>query len=165
MSSSNPPLNFSRKHRILVRQVWRRTTSLPQSPPQSQNVSPPLPPRVANSQPLPPPSQNPLRDQMVNQLHHISYLLETNLQNATNVYSQAPPSSQSPSPPLIHPATLDQVNFYSGFCHCCVYTQNQFHSLRDELNFIKFPLPRPLARVNAPPNNVSPTSPLSPRQI
>ncbi|GJZ50244.1 retrovirus-related pol polyprotein from transposon TNT 1-94 [Tanacetum coccineum] len=54
---------------------------------------------------------------MVNQLHHISQLLETNLQHATNTYSQVPPSPHSPSPPLIHPATLDQVNFHSGFCH------------------------------------------------
>ncbi|GJV40062.1 hypothetical protein Tco_1418502 [Tanacetum coccineum] len=54
---------------------------------------------------------------MMNQLHHISNLLETNLQNATNAYSQALPPSHTPSPPLIHPATLDQVNFHSGFCH------------------------------------------------
>ncbi|GJW18181.1 hypothetical protein Tco_0025617 [Tanacetum coccineum] len=54
---------------------------------------------------------------MVNQLHHISQLLEINLRYATNAYSQVPPSPRSPSPPLIHPATLDQVNFHSGFCH------------------------------------------------
>nr|GEX28367.1 reverse transcriptase domain-containing protein [Tanacetum cinerariifolium] len=57
---------------------------------------------------------------MVNQLHHISHLLETNLQHATNTYSQAPPSLQSPPPTLIYLATLDQVNFYLGFCHCCI---------------------------------------------
>nr|GEV62572.1 hypothetical protein [Tanacetum cinerariifolium] len=102
-------------------------------------------------------------DQMVNeinQLHHLSYLIEANLQDATNASTQTPPSSPSPPSPLIHPATLDQVNFHSGFCRCCMYTQNQFHSLRDELNWIQFLLTRPPIRVHVPQNNTSTTSPL-----
>ncbi|GJV93269.1 hypothetical protein Tco_1541082 [Tanacetum coccineum] len=107
MSCSNPPLNFSRKPRISIRQVWRRTTPTPKSPPPSQNALP---------SPSPP-TNNPHREQRVNQLHQISQLLEANLHHATNAYSQVPPSPRSPSPTLIHPATLNQVNFHSGFCH------------------------------------------------
>ncbi|GJS32335.1 hypothetical protein Tco_0530717 [Tanacetum coccineum] len=105
MSYSNPPPNFSRKPRILVRQVWRHTTPTIKSPPPSQNASPSPPPRV-NFQSPSPPSHNPLRDQIINQLHNIPSILEFNTQNSSNVYSQAPPSSPSP---LIHPATHDQV--------------------------------------------------------
>ncbi|GKC61193.1 hypothetical protein Tco_1088791 [Tanacetum coccineum] len=39
---------------------------------------------------------------MINQLHNISSILESNTQNSSNVYSQAPPS------PLIRPATHAQ---------------------------------------------------------
>ncbi|GJU64625.1 hypothetical protein Tco_1246460 [Tanacetum coccineum] len=99
MSSLNPPPNFSRKPRISVRQVWRRT--IPKSPSPSQSVSPSYQPR-ATFQPTPPPTNNPNREQMVNQLHQISQLLETNLHHASNAYSQVPPSLRSPSPPLIH---------------------------------------------------------------
>ncbi|GKB18069.1 zinc finger, CCHC-type containing protein [Tanacetum coccineum] len=48
---------------------------------------------------------------MANRLQHISQLLETNLQHATNSYSQISPYPRSPPSPLIRPATLDQVNF------------------------------------------------------
>ncbi|GJS78612.1 hypothetical protein Tco_0728493 [Tanacetum coccineum] len=76
MSCSNPPPNFSRKPRIFIRQVWRRTTLTPKSPPSSQNVLPSLPPRVNPHCPSPP-SHNPLKDQMINQLHNISSILES----------------------------------------------------------------------------------------
>ncbi|GKD02036.1 hypothetical protein Tco_1172310 [Tanacetum coccineum] len=64
---------------------------------------------------------------MANRLQHISQLLETNLQNATNFYSQIPPSPRSPPSPLIHLATLDQVNFHSGghFARECRAPRNQ----------------------------------------
>ncbi|GJT08321.1 reverse transcriptase domain-containing protein [Tanacetum coccineum] len=89
MSFSNPPPNFSRKPRISVRQVSRRTTHAPQSSKPSQNPSPPSPPR---DNPLPSPSSFLNEEQMANRLQHISQLLETNLQHATNSYSQIPPS-------------------------------------------------------------------------
>ncbi|GJZ71674.1 hypothetical protein Tco_0635525 [Tanacetum coccineum] len=101
MSCSNPPPNFLRKPMISVRQVWRRTTPTSKSPPPSQNVSATPPPR-ANFQYYPPPSINPVRDQMVNQLHKISSILESNIQNSNNAYFQAPPS---PPSPFIRPAT------------------------------------------------------------
>ncbi|GJT09526.1 hypothetical protein Tco_0856568 [Tanacetum coccineum] len=115
MSCSNPPLNFSRKPRISVRQVWRRTTLTSKSPPSSQNSSPSLPLRV-NPQSPSPPSYNPLRDQMINQLYNISSILESQTQNSSNAYSHAPPS---PPSPLIRPPTNAQVEFHSIFCHCC----------------------------------------------
>ncbi|GKC08195.1 hypothetical protein Tco_0999805 [Tanacetum coccineum] len=166
-SSQNTSSNFSRKPRISVRQVWRRTNPPPQSPPQSQNASPPQSPRVANSLPSPPQSQNLLRDQMVNEineLHHLSHLIETNLQNATNAFTQTLPSPPSPPSPMILPATLDQVNFHSRFCHCCMYNRNQFQSLRNDLNWIEFLLTRPPIRVHVQQNNAPPTSPPSPPQ-
>ncbi|GJU68083.1 hypothetical protein Tco_1254342 [Tanacetum coccineum] len=86
-SSHNHSSNFSRKPRISVREVWRRTTPLPQSPPLSQNASPPPSPRIAQSLPTPPQSQNPFRDQLVNEineLHHLSNLIGINLQHAIN---------------------------------------------------------------------------------
>ncbi|GKF82900.1 hypothetical protein Tco_0244556, partial [Tanacetum coccineum] len=110
-SSQNPSPNFSRKHRISVREAWRKTTLLPQSPPLSPNASPPPSPRIAHSLPIPPQSQHLLRNHLVNEineLHHLSNLIEINLQHATNASTQTPPSPPSPPTTLIHPATLDQ---------------------------------------------------------
>ncbi|GKD22312.1 hypothetical protein Tco_1224015 [Tanacetum coccineum] len=113
MSCSNPPPNFSMKSRISLRHVWRRTT--PKSPPSSQNASPSLPLRV-NPQSPSPHSHNPLRDQMINQLHNIFSILESQTRNSSNAYSHAPPS---PPSPLIRPPTNAQVEFHSSVCHCC----------------------------------------------
>ncbi|GJZ19726.1 hypothetical protein Tco_0556316 [Tanacetum coccineum] len=87
-----------------VRQVWKRKTSTPKSSPSSQNDSPPLPPRVHFQSPSPP-SYNPLRDQMINQLHNISTILDSHT-NPFNAYIHA-----SPSPPLqpIHPPSHAQI--------------------------------------------------------
>nr|GEW73363.1 leucine-rich repeat protein [Tanacetum cinerariifolium] len=114
MSCSNAPPNFFRKTRILVK-VWRQTTLTPKSPPSSQDASPSLPPRV-NPQSHSPPSHNPLRDQMINQLYNIFSILESQTQNSPNAYSHA---SYSPPSPLIHPPTNPQVEFHFDFCHCC----------------------------------------------
>ncbi|GJT15621.1 zf-CCHC domain-containing protein [Tanacetum coccineum] len=114
MSRSSPPRNFSRKPRILVRQVWRQTTLTLKSPPSSQNSSPSVPPRV-NPQSPSPPSYNPLRDQMINQLHNISSILESQTQTTPNAYSHATPL---PPSPFIHPPNNAQVEFHSSLCHC-----------------------------------------------
>ncbi|GKE23057.1 hypothetical protein Tco_1434569 [Tanacetum coccineum] len=157
MSCSNPPPNFSRKPRISVRQVWRRTTLTPKSLPSSQNSSPLLPPRVNPQSPSLPP-HNPLRDQMINQLHNISSILESQTQNSSNSHSLASPS---PPSPLIRPPANAQVKFHSSFCHCCRYTRNHFHSLRNEINFIQFLLTRLIPQTRIPPNHDPPTSPFS----
>nr|GEU30003.1 hypothetical protein [Tanacetum cinerariifolium] len=103
-----------RKSRMSVRQVWKRKTSTPKSSHPSQNDSPPIPPIVYLQSPSPP-SYNPLRDQMINQLHNIFTILDSN-NNPSNVYIHAPPSP--PPPPQIHPPSHTQVELHSSFCHC-----------------------------------------------
>nr|GFA16968.1 hypothetical protein [Tanacetum cinerariifolium] len=83
-----------RKPRMSVRQVWKRKTSTPKSSPPSQNDSPLLPLRVYLQSPSSP-SYNPLREQMINQLHNISTILDSH-NNPSNAYIHAPPS---PLPP------------------------------------------------------------------
>ncbi|GJV14282.1 retrovirus-related pol polyprotein from transposon TNT 1-94 [Tanacetum coccineum] len=95
-----------------VRQVWKSKTSTPKSSPSSQKESPPLPPRVYLQSPSPP-LYNPLRDQMINQLHNISTILDSHT-NPSNAYIHAPPS---PPPQQIHPPSHAQVEFHSRFCH------------------------------------------------
>ncbi|GKD54195.1 hypothetical protein Tco_1287582, partial [Tanacetum coccineum] len=112
MSFSNHHSNFSRKPRMSVRQVWKRKTSTPKSSPPSQNDSPPLPSRVYLQSPLPK-SYNPLRDQMINQLHNVSTILDSHT-NPSDAYIHAPPS---PLPQEIHPPSHAQVEFHSSFCH------------------------------------------------
>nr|GEU63492.1 ribonuclease H-like domain-containing protein [Tanacetum cinerariifolium] len=95
-----------------VRQVWKRKTSTPKSSPSSQKDSTPLLPRDFLQSPSPP-SYNPLRDQMINQLHNISTILDSHT-NPSNAYIHAPLS-----PPLqqIYPPSHAQVEFYLSFCH------------------------------------------------
>ncbi|GJW51873.1 hypothetical protein Tco_0093224 [Tanacetum coccineum] len=97
MSCSNHHFNFSRKPRMSVRQVWKHKTSTPKSSPSYQKDSPPLPPKVYFQSPSPP-SYNPLRDQMINQLHNISTILDSHT-NPSNAYIHVPPSP-SPQPML-----------------------------------------------------------------
>ncbi|GJS83587.1 hypothetical protein Tco_0750128 [Tanacetum coccineum] len=87
-----------------VRQVWKCKTSTLKSSPPSQNDSPSLPSRVYQQSPSPP-SYNPLRDQMINQLHNISIILDS-YTNPFNVYIHASPS---PPPQPIHPPSHAQV--------------------------------------------------------
>ncbi|GJZ30931.1 hypothetical protein Tco_0575978 [Tanacetum coccineum] len=87
-----------------VRQVWKCKPSTPKSSPPSQNDSPPPPSRVYLQSPSPP-SYNPLRDQMINQLHNISTILDSHT-NPSNAYIHAPPS---PPPPQIHPPSHAQI--------------------------------------------------------
>ncbi|GJR27837.1 hypothetical protein Tco_1104069 [Tanacetum coccineum] len=148
MSCSNPPPNFSRKPRMLVRQVWRRTTLTSKSPP-SQNASPLLPSRF-NPQSPSPPSHNPLRDQMLNQLHTISSIIDSQTKNSPNSYSHAPPSAPSP---LIHPSTNAQVEFYSSFSHCCSTEGSGFESMfsipSSTINLLKVVSSRGLVKISA----------------
>nr|GEU53184.1 zf-CCHC domain-containing protein/UBN2 domain-containing protein [Tanacetum cinerariifolium] len=111
-SCSNQHFNFSRKPRMSVRQVWKRKTFTPKSSPSSQNDSPLLL-LIVHFQSPSPPSYNPLRDQMINQLHNISTILDSHT-NPSNAYIHAPPSR--PLQP-IHPPSHAQVEFYLSFCH------------------------------------------------
>ncbi|GJR29763.1 zf-CCHC domain-containing protein [Tanacetum coccineum] len=90
-----------------VRQVWKRKTSLPKSSPTCQNDSPP-PLSTNTPHSISPPMNYPQRDRIINQLHTISTLID----------SQTPTPPSSPHP-LVPPPTHAQVGCHASFCHCC----------------------------------------------
>ncbi|GJZ35502.1 hypothetical protein Tco_0581319 [Tanacetum coccineum] len=90
-----------------VRQVWKRKTPLPKSSPTCHNDSPPPPPRNTPHS-ISPPMDYPQRDRIINQLHTISTLID----------SQTPTPPSSPHP-LVQPPTNAQVGCHASFCHCC----------------------------------------------
>ncbi|GJX77843.1 hypothetical protein Tco_0324654 [Tanacetum coccineum] len=79
-----------------VRQVWKRKTPLPKSSPTCHNDSPPPPPRNTPHS-ISPPMDYPQRDRIINQLHTISTLID----------SQTPTPPSSPHP-LVQPPTNAQ---------------------------------------------------------
>ncbi|GJU25690.1 hypothetical protein Tco_1164311 [Tanacetum coccineum] len=90
-----------------IRQVWKQKTSLPKSSPTCHNDSPPPPPRnTPNS--ISPPMDYPQRDRIINQLHTISTLIDSQT-----------PTPPSPPHPLVQPPTNAQVGCHATFCHCC----------------------------------------------
>ncbi|GJS31854.1 hypothetical protein Tco_0492474 [Tanacetum coccineum] len=90
--------------------------NLPPSPPSPPpNRTPPTSPITINSLSSPLPPYNLTQNQIVhdlNELHHLSNLIDINLQQAIEDTNPSPPTS-----PRVFPATLDQVNFRSEFCH------------------------------------------------
>ncbi|GJS97619.1 hypothetical protein Tco_0804587 [Tanacetum coccineum] len=109
-----------------VRQVWKRKTPLPKSSPTCHNDSPPPPPRNTPHS-ISPPMDYPQRDRIINQLHTISTLID----------SQTPTPPSSPHP-LVQPPTNAQVGCHASFCHCC---RRHFKSLSlDELRSPDFNL-------------------------
>ncbi|GJS64313.1 hypothetical protein Tco_0678877 [Tanacetum coccineum] len=90
-----------------VRQVWKRKTPPPKSSPTCHNDSPPPPPRNTPHS-ISPPMNYPQRDQIINQLHTISTLID----------SQIPTPPSSPLS-LVQPPTHAQVGCHASFCHCC----------------------------------------------
>ncbi|GKA29028.1 hypothetical protein Tco_0715273 [Tanacetum coccineum] len=164
-SSQKSSYNYSRQHQMSIIDTWRHNTLLPPSPPLSPNISPPYSPNIANP-PCPtsqPPNQT--REKIVNelnQLHHLSNNIETKLQRVANASTQTLSSPPSPSTTIIHPVINDQVTFHFGFCHCYMYTQTLFHKLRDDIHRLESLLTSPSTQGHTPPNNASPTSPLSP---
>ncbi|GKA78954.1 hypothetical protein Tco_0785491 [Tanacetum coccineum] len=135
-SSSKSSRDYSRKHRRAILEPWRQSHNLPPSPPSPPpNRTPPTSPITTNSLSSPLPPHNSTQNQIVNdlnELHHLSNLIDINLQQAIEATNPSPPTS-----PRVFLATLDQVNFHSEFCHCCLETQNLFDTLRDDLNRIK----------------------------
>ncbi|GJR38955.1 hypothetical protein Tco_1214639 [Tanacetum coccineum] len=132
-SSSKSPRDYSRKHKKAILEPWRQSYHFPPSPPSPPpNRTSPTSPITTNSLSSPSPPQNPTQNQIAHELHHLSNLLEINLQQAIKATNPSPPSS-----PCIPPPTLDQVNFHSGLCHCCLLTRDLFDILRDDLNHIK----------------------------
>ncbi|GJR29298.1 hypothetical protein Tco_1105530 [Tanacetum coccineum] len=132
-SSSKSPRDYSRKYKKAILEPWRQSHNLPPSPPSPPpNRSLPTSPITTNSLSSPSPPQNPTQNQIAHELHHLSNLLEINLQQAIEATNPSPSTS-----PYIPPPSLDQVNFHSEFCHCCLDTQNLFDTLKDDLNRIK----------------------------
>ncbi|GJX37034.1 histidine kinase-, DNA gyrase B-, and HSP90-like ATPase family protein [Tanacetum coccineum] len=106
-SSRKSPHDYLRRYRRAILEPWRQSHLLPPSPPVSPNRSPSNSPTITNSLSSPSPPQNPFQNQIVdelNELHHLSNLIDINLQRAIDATTQTPPSS-----PLILPATLEQV--------------------------------------------------------
>ncbi|GKC36489.1 hypothetical protein Tco_1048873, partial [Tanacetum coccineum] len=137
------PRNYGEKSHKSIIDPWRNTHSLSYLPPLSPNNSlPKSPPNspIFDTTPLPtsPNSLNPTpsylppqistQNHSMNHLHellHLSNLLDINIQHAIESTNCSPPSS-----PFTHPPFLDQINFHSDFCHCCLvgklsrYTSN-----------------------------------------
>ncbi|GJX44154.1 hypothetical protein Tco_0260830 [Tanacetum coccineum] len=131
--SSKSSHDLSRKHRKAILEPWRQSHNLLPSPPSPiLNRTPPASPITTNSWSSPSPPRNPTQNQIAHEVLHLSNLLEINLQQAIEATNPSPPTT-----PCIPLPTLDQVNFHSGLCHCCLQTQYLFDILRDNLNRIK----------------------------
>ncbi|GKD88711.1 hypothetical protein Tco_1364218 [Tanacetum coccineum] len=116
-------------------------------PPQSINQSqtqPPFPhllinPHVASvlhAQTPPSPQGDNYTQRNINQLQDLLNLLSMHL-------SQCNTSSSPYSPNLPHTINLDQVEQHVGYCPCCIFTQKQFLTLSEDINWIEFLLTRP----------------------
>ncbi|GKA91673.1 ribonuclease H-like domain-containing protein [Tanacetum coccineum] len=90
-----------------VRQVWKGKTPLPKSSPTCLNDSP-TPPSRNTPHSISPPMNYPQRDQIINQLHTISTLIDSQT-----------PTPTSPLHLLVQPPTNAQVGCHASFCHCC----------------------------------------------
>ncbi|GJU46878.1 hypothetical protein Tco_1204144 [Tanacetum coccineum] len=98
--------------------------------------TPPSPQDDNQTQPQPPPS--PSREMLIddiNQLQDLSNLLAMHL-------SQRNTPSSPYSPNLPHTLDLNQVEQHVGYCPCCIFSQKQFLTLSEDLNWIKFLLTR-----------------------
>ncbi|GJV29134.1 hypothetical protein Tco_1385582 [Tanacetum coccineum] len=130
-SSSKSPRDYSRKYQRAILEPWRQSHGLPPSPPSPPPTrTTPTSPISNNSLSYSSPLQN--STQNLNEIHHLSNLLDINLQQAIEATNPSPPTS-----PYIPPPSLDQVNFHLEFCHCCLDTRNLFDTLKDDLNRIK----------------------------
>ncbi|GJY21030.1 hypothetical protein Tco_0393596 [Tanacetum coccineum] len=130
-SSSKSPHDYLQKYQRAILESWRLNHGLPPSPPSppptgTSLTSPILNDSLTYSLPL----QNSTPN--LNEIHHLSNLLDINLQRAIEATNPSPPTSQ-----YIPPPSLEQVNFHLEFCHCFLDTQNLFDTLKDDLNRIK----------------------------
>ncbi|GJR18800.1 hypothetical protein Tco_0967327 [Tanacetum coccineum] len=149
-SSSKSPRDYSRKYQRAILEPWRQSHGLPPSPPSPPpNRTTPTSPISNNSLSSSSPPQN--STQNLNEIHHLSNLLNINLQQAIEATNPSPPTSQ-----YIPPPSLDQVNFHSEFYHCCLETLNLFNTLKDDLNRIKSPIIGPSTQF---PSSITTSSP------
>ncbi|GJU35962.1 hypothetical protein Tco_1184316 [Tanacetum coccineum] len=99
--------------------------------------TPPSPQGDNHTKPLLPPS--PSKEMFmndINQLQDLSNLIAMHL-------SQRNTSSSPYSLNLPHTLNLDQVEQHVGYCPCCIYTQKQFLTLSEDINWIEFLLTQP----------------------
>nr|GEX18216.1 hypothetical protein [Tanacetum cinerariifolium] len=85
---------------------------------------------------LPPSPSRKMLMNDINQLQDLSNLLAIHLSQHNN--SSSPYSSNLP-----HTINLDQVEQHVGYCPCCIFTQKQFLTLSEDINWIEFLLTRP----------------------
>ncbi|GJR66917.1 retrovirus-related pol polyprotein from transposon TNT 1-94 [Tanacetum coccineum] len=101
-SSSNSPRDYSRKYQRAILEPWRQSHGLPPSPPSPPNRTTPTPPISNNSLSYSSPLQN--STQNLNEIHHLSNMLDISLQQAIKDINPSPPTST-----YIPPPSLDQV--------------------------------------------------------
>ncbi|GKB62145.1 hypothetical protein Tco_0918331 [Tanacetum coccineum] len=90
-SSSKSTHDYSRKHQKGILEPWRQSHNLlpsPPSPPPNRNIH--VFPITTNSPSFLSPPQNPSPNQIANELHHLSNLLEINLQQGINATNPLP---------------------------------------------------------------------------
>ncbi|GJR60547.1 hypothetical protein Tco_1502709 [Tanacetum coccineum] len=113
-SFSKSSHDYLQKHQRAILEPWRQGHNLPPSPSSPPpNRTPPISPITTNSLSSSSPPHNLTQNQIVNdlnELHHLTNLIDISLQQAIEATNPSPPTS-----PRIFPATLDQVNFHSEF--------------------------------------------------
>ncbi|GJW76662.1 DUF4219 domain-containing protein [Tanacetum coccineum] len=103
-SSSKSPRDYLRKYQRAILEPWRQSHGLPPSPPSPPpNRTTPTSPISNNSLSSSSPPQN--LTQNLNEIHHLSNLLDINLQQAIEATNPSPPTS-----PYIPPPSLDQID-------------------------------------------------------
>ncbi|GJW49139.1 hypothetical protein Tco_0090490 [Tanacetum coccineum] len=102
------------------------------------HVQTPLSPQSDNhtQAPLPPSPSREMLVNDINQLQDLSNLLAMHLSQRNTPLS---PYSLN----LPHTHNLDQVKQHVGYCPCCIFTQKQFLTLSEDINWIEFLLTRP----------------------
>ncbi|GJT83804.1 hypothetical protein Tco_1058146 [Tanacetum coccineum] len=89
------------------------------------------------TQPPPPPSlSREILTDDINLLQDLSNLLAMHLSQCNTPLSPY-------SPNLPHTLNLDEVEQHVGYCPCCIFTQKQFRTLSEDINWIEFLLTRP----------------------
>ncbi|GJX68065.1 hypothetical protein Tco_0303792 [Tanacetum coccineum] len=106
-SSSKSTHDYSRKLRRAILEPWRQSHNLPPSPPPNRNT--PTSHYTTNSSPSLSLPQNSSPNQIIHELHHLSNLLEINLQHVIDATNSSPPTS-----PCISPPSLNQTLGGSG---------------------------------------------------